>query len=170
MYLDKINMLLGPITDTVSEKTAMSFPIPTEKGCCVLYYDIRDEKDSGLKNVDVVTAALVNADSVTRVSPEEILNRDILRMMKTVGSDAGFMEVYRQRKKCEEAIDALIAESGFDARGFQALKNARKSKIERFIMELMQYASLLDLEQMYTELLSDLYAVLSDSEIELLEI
>jgi len=163
-------MLLGPITDTVSENTAMSFPIPTEKGCCVLYYDIRDEKDSGLKKVDVVTGALVNADSVTRVSPEEILNRDILRMMKTVGSDAGFMEVYRQRKKCEEAIDALIAESGFDARGFQALKNARKSKIERFIMELMQYASLLDLEQMYTELLSDLYAVLSDSEIELLEI
>ena len=136
MYLDKINALLGPITDTVSEKTAMSFPVPTGKGCCVLYYEMNEEP-GGLKKVNIVTGVLVNADSVTRISAEEIFSKDFLRMLKAVSPTASFMEVFRQRKKCEEAIDALIAESGFDVKGFQALKNARKSRIEQYIVEIM---------------------------------
>jgi len=168
MYLNKINKLLAPITNSVTDQVSMSFPVPTSKGCCVFYYTVRENEPGGMKMLEIVTAALIHADSYTQVSGEDVFSKDTLRMLPAVQPSASFSEVFQQRKKCERSIDELIAASDFDVRGFQALKKVSKDKIEQFIMNVSVYASMLEQETIYTNLLGDLYEVLSSSENEVL--
>lgn len=164
MYLQKLSKVLAPITCTMSDNVFLSFPVPTQKGMCVFYYCVNDAADDKLKTLKIVNVAMVQADTFTQVSAEEAFPREILRSLQMIDPTASFSETFAQRKKCEGQLDQLIADTGFDVKGFEALKKADKSKLEQFSMDLLFYASLMEQEMLYASLLNDLYYLLSVNE------
>lgn len=164
MYLQKLSKVLAPITCTFSDNVILSFPVPTQKGMCVFYYRINDAADSRPKTLQIVTVAMVQADTFTQVSAEEVFPREILRSLQAIDPTASFSETFAQRKKCEGHLDQLIADTDFDIRGFNALKKADKSKLEQFSTDLLFYASLMEQEMLYAPLLNDLYDLMSINE------
>ena len=157
MYLEKITKLLAPVTSTVYDKVAMSFPIPTAKGTCVLYYGLEDNSHNHLKMIDIITIATVNANRYTTITVNDIFTDYFIKDLQTSGATASFIEVFQQRKKCDNALDELIDGTEYETQGFRTLEAVAKDKIKQFTVEIMVYASMLGLETIYAELLSDLY-------------
>lgn len=159
MYIEKIVKLLAPITSTVYDQVAMSFPIPTMNGCCVLYYTIEGNENGGERQIKIVTGAMVNAGSYTQINANDVFLDEAIFSLQASKSTAAFVEVFQQRKRCAEAIDELIASSEYETQGFSSLETVPEEKIERFTSEILTYASMLGLQKMYAALLKDIFGL-----------
>lgn len=160
MYLDKIVKTLAPITGTVYDQVAMSFPIPTMKGCCVLYYLVKDNGSDSEKVIQIVTGAMVNASSYTQITANDIFSYEVIHTLQAYDASATFVEAFQQRKKCAKAFEELIAGSDYETQGFSSLKTVPGGKIQHFASEIVTYASMLGLQKMYAELLRDIYGLI----------
>ena len=156
MYFDDIIRLVAPITGTVYDSVAMSFPVPTTKGNCVLYYQIKTHPPGGVKMIEIVTGALVNAGSCVQISACDVFSEETIHNLHASDPTAGFVEVFQQRKSCEKALNDLVTDSDYETSGFSVLRAIRKDKLERLVSEIEIYASMLGLQAMYAALLGDL--------------
>lgn len=159
MYIDKIVKLLAPITSTVYDHVAMSFPVPTKNGCCVLYYIIEDNETGGERQINIITGAMVNIGSYTQINANDVFSDEVINSLQASNPTAAFVEVFQQRKRCAEAMDELITSSEYETQGFPSLKTVPEEKIERFTLEILTYASMLGLQKMYSALLKDIYGL-----------